>query len=845
MPFLRTLYITLFICLGMYADTSSTLETIGNKPDQVSKFRQLGHELPTPNIYRNASGSPGPNYWQQQVDYQIDAHLDETARRLRAKATITYHNNSPNSLPYLWLALDQNRFKNGSTARHSETAAQAGNRRDKTGKGDSLSFNALRRIQAFTDRPYGFEIQAIEHTDGTPLNYVINDTMLRMDLPEPLDSGTQVTFIIRWTHNIIDEAAIGGRGGYEHFRESDTYIFALAQWFPRLAAYTDYTGWQNKQFLGRGEFTLEFGNYDVRLSVPADHIVTATGELQNPETVLSPIQKQRLEMVNIQAPIFIVTPQEARANEATKSTDTKVWHFKANHVRDFAWSSSRKYIWDAMYFEQDDALHPRVLAMSFYPGEAEPIWSKYSTHAVIHTMDVYNRFAFNYPYPTAQSVNAWERGGMEYPMITFNGYRPEKDDKSGQITYSRNIKYGLIGVIIHEIGHIYFPMSVNSDERRWTWMDEGINTFLEYMTEYEWEENFPIRRNMQNPLDEISRYMRSQNQVPIMTQSDSILQFGPNAYAKPAAALIVLRETVMGRALFDFAFREYARRWKFKRPTPADFFRTMEDASAVDLDWFWRGWFFGTDHVDMAITHIREYKISSQNPKTEFAKDRIEDQHNYPENIVQQRNREEGRIPRIERFNDLKDFYNEHDKFTPSPKDHKAYQSFVEELKEWEKKAYRRALEEERYFYFVDFENKGGLISPLPLTIHYSDGQTQSLMIPAEIWRRNSQHATKLFVRDKPIVAIEIDRAHQTADADYNNNRYPPIIQPSRIEIYSSKAGHRNLMADMLTNLKAEDQTQAQDAKAVPLTETNDRQILTKQQQKRRRETLQRLMDRQ
>jgi len=679
----------------------------GSATDQVAKFRQLGTELPTPNIFRTASGAPGPAYWQQQADYVIDVKLDENKKRITGLAEISYTNNSPDPLRYIWVALDQNRFKDGSLARTSTVASAVGSRRgDASGGSDRFSYRALRYQQHMADKEYGFEISAVADGDDNPLDYTINDTMMRIDMPAGLAPDAEISFSIAWEHNIIDEVTVGGRGGYEHFPDSDTYIYALAQWFPRLAAYTDYTGWQNKQFLGRGEFALEFGDYEVNITVPADHVVTATGVLQNPRQVLSAKQRSRLDKAGTNKPIYIITPDEARKNEKSKSKDSKTWRFKAENVRDFAWSSSRKYVWDTMLFEQDDEDVPVVTAMSFFPNEADPIWSQYSTQAVVHTMDVYNRFAFNYPYPTAQSVNAWESGGMEYPMITFNGYRPTIDEKSKEAVYSRRIKYGLIGVIIHEIGHIYFPMIVNSDERRWTWMDEGLNTFLEYMTEYEWEENFPISRwGEPNPLDDISRYMKSSNQVPIMTQSDSVLQFGPNAYSKPAAALMVLRETVMGRELFDFAFREYATRWKFKRPTPADFFRTMEDASAVDLDWFWRGWFFDTDHVDIGISDVRAYQISTQDPDEELAKDRKEYAAKTPESITQVRNRDEGRALRIDKFDNLEDFYNENDKFTPTNKDRNKYDRFLERLEPWERAAYDRALEEGQSLYFIDFTN--------------------------------------------------------------------------------------------------------------------------------------------
>ena len=800
----------------------------GSPTDQVSKFRQLGTELPTPNIFRNAAGAPGPAYWQQRASHTIDVSLDEDNRRITASMDIEYVNGSPDTLKYIWLALDQNRFKDGSLARESTIASAAGSRRgDGSGGADRLSFGALRYSQAMEDREYGFEFTSVTNAKGRALSYVINDSMMRIDLDRPLAPDEVLNFSIDWEHNIIDEVAVGGRGGYETFEDDrggkGNDIFGLAQWFPRLAAYTDYTGWQNKQFLGRGEFTLEFGDYEVNIDVPADHIVAATGELQNSDDILTAKQRKRLADAGPKKPIFIVTPEEAKDASEGKTTARKTWSFKAENVRDFAWSSSRKYIWDAMTFEQDDEKNPVVLAMSFYPPEAEPIWSQYSTQAVVHTMEVYNKFAFNYPYPTAQSVNSWERGGMEYPMITFNGYRPSVDEESGEVTYSRNIKYGLIGVIIHEIGHIYFPMTVNSDERRWTWMDEGLNTFLEYMAEYEWEENFPILGGQQNPLDSITRYMTSSNQVPIMTQSDSILQFGPNAYSKPASSLVVLRETVMGRELFDFAFREYATRWKFKRPTPADFFRTMEDASGVDLDWFWRGWYFGTDHVDMALTSVREYQISTQDPDVEDALDRDEDAINRPENITQKRNREEGLKTRLSRIDDLEDFYTENDKFTTTNKDRNKFASFRKGLKDWERDVYDRAMEDGHFIYFVDFKNIGGLISPLPIKITYENGEVEEMMIPAEIWRRNSKDVTKLLMRKKRIQTIDLDPAHQTADANYANNRFPPALKSSRIELYKSNRSSSNMMADMLVELKSEEKDGSNDkGKTVPLSETDD-----------------------
>lgn len=802
----------------------------GEPGSGAQKFAQLEQLLPTPNTYRTASGAPGHEYWQQQADYKISVSLDEENQSIVGSEQITYTNNSPDTLGYLWLQLDQNRFSEGSLERRSKTTDP---------KKDQISYRRLRQAQSFADNQHGYNDLVVTDKNGNSLPFVVVDTMMRIDLVKALKPGSKIVFNIGWAFNILDQAAIGSRGGFEHFKgknqNKDSHIFFLAQWFPRMVAYTDYAGWQHKAFLGRGEFTLEFGNYEVAITVPEGHIVSATGELTNPNDVLTKVQRRRLAKANTSKPTFVVTPEEALANEnrARDAEKTQTWNFKAERIRDFAWASSRKFIWDAMLHQQPGAKYDSILAMSFYPNEAEPAWSRYSTQAVIHTLDVYSRFSFNYPYPTAQSVNTWERGGMEYPMITFNGYRPsvakgndkdeEADGKADQsspdITYSRQIKYRLIGVIIHEIGHIYFPMIVNSDERQWTWMDEGINTFLQYVAELEWEENYPAFRGKTNLLDYIPEYMTSTNQVPIMTQSDSILQFGPNAYYKPAAALTVLRETVMGRQQFDFAFKQYAERWKFKRPTPADFFRTMEDASGVDLDWFWRGWFYSTHHVDIDISDVREYRIKTRNPETDFALDRIEDARLYPEPIMQERNARDGYTTRLQRMPELADFYNENDEFTVSNKDKNDYQSYLKGLEDWEKEVLQRATDEAPYVYFIDITNKGGLVTPLPVKISYQDGSSRELDIPAEIWRRNAQTITHVLLEDKAIEKISIDDKHQTADADYSNNTFPPSITSSRLALYKRSNKDRNLMADMLVALKGGSES-AEGIKKVPLTNT-------------------------
>ncbi|MGO4479954.1 M1 family metallopeptidase, partial [Massilia sp. 2TAF26] len=548
------------------------------------KFRQLDELLPTPTDTRTASGAPGHAYWQQRADYKIRARLDETNHAITGSETVTYHNNSPDTLNYLWLQLDQNLFKPNSGARTTATVMS----REAWAKATpetGVKFDGMRTMLESRLFDGGFNITAVKDAGGAPLRYVINGTMMRIDLPQAMKPGSKLAFAVEWNYKINDQKVVHGRSGYETFDDKND-LFAIAQWFPRMAAYYDAHGWQHKQFLGAGEFTLEFGDYDVELTVPADHIVAATGELQNPDAVLTPAQRERLKQARTaKQPVLIVTQAEAEAKEKTRAEGSRTWRFKAKNVRDFAFASSRKFIWDAQGFKKEGT---DALAMSYYPKEGNPLWGKYSTHAVVHTLDQYSKYSFDYPYPVAISVNFDVGGGMEYPMISFNAPRPTKDKKTGEITYSKNAKYGLIGVVIHEVGHNYFPMVVNSDERQWTWMDEGLNSFLEFLAEEAWEEKFPVQWGEARL---IAGYMKSQNQVPIMTNSESLVQFLNNAYAKPATALNVLRETVLGRELFDFAFREYARRWKFKRPTPADFFRTMEDASGTDLDWFWRGWF--------------------------------------------------------------------------------------------------------------------------------------------------------------------------------------------------------------------------------------------------------------
>jgi hypothetical protein len=782
------------------------------------KFRQLDVDLPTPNTYRAASGAPGEAYWQQKADYVINASLDEAKKRITGAETVTYHNQSPHTLSYLWFQLDQNIFKptSGSVMSGRQTVFPGAGPAAANPATDTLSVGLLKRLQSLDDRPQGYEIASVTDGAGKPLHYVIVDTMMRVDLTQPLPPGKVQAVKVGWAFNIVDNNVFGGRSGYEHLADSNTDQFFQAQWFPRMVAYTDYTGWQHKQFLGSGEFTLEFGDYDVSITVPADHVMGATGVLQNPEQTLTATQRSRLVQAKTSdKPIYIVTPDEAAATEKKTATATKTWRWKATNVRDFAWASSRSYIWDAMGVKQPEG--PDVMAQSFYPSLAEPLWSQYSTRAVAHTIDTYSKFSFPYPYPNAISVNTWAGGGMEYPMISFNGSRPVKDPKTGVKTYSRAAKYGLIGVVIHEVGHNYFPMIVNSDERQWTWMDEGLNSFLQYMSELQWDENFPSRGGRANQLDSIGDYMMSENQVPIMTNSESIAALGNNAYAKPTAALTVLRETVMGRELFDHAFKQYAQRWRFKRPTPSDFFRTMEDASGVDLDWFWRAWFYTTDHVDVGVTGLREYRLSTRDPKIEapLAKQRLEAVTPDAPTAVQ--NRKDGIKTYSDRHPEADDFYDKTGEFEVNNKDLNDYETFKSGLSADDKAVFERALKENPYFYFLDFENVGGIPTPLPLKFTYADGSTKEVMIPAEIWRYSQKVVTKLFVETKKVTSVELDAAHQIADANRANNAWPSRSVPSRIELFRQNGGgQRNQMSDALQELKTKQPPQGANAPLAP-----------------------------
>lgn len=733
-----------------------------------SKFAQLDQELPTPNEYRNAAGAPGHNYYQQKADYKIAIAIDDATQKLTGDETITYTNNSPDQLDYLWLQLDQNIYNINSDSKLIDVEKME----------DFRTIGDIKKKTFYYDG--GFKIESITTASGQKMSYAINKTMMRIDLEKPLQAHESVSFKIKWWYNINDRMAVGGRSGYEHFEKDDNYLYTVAQFFPRMCVYNDVAGWQNKQFLGSGEFTLPFGDYEVSITVPSDHIVGATGELQNSNSVLSADQRKRFEKAKTSdSPIVIVTQSEAEIKEKSKEKSLKTWIFKATNVRDFAFATSRKFIWDAMAVKVGNKT---VLAMSYYPKEGNPLWERYSTKLVAHTIKTYSKYTCDYTYPVAISVHSkWI--GMEYPMICFNGGRPEEDG-----TYSEETKYGMWGVIIHEVGHNFFPMIINSDERQWTWMDEGLNTFVQYLTEQEWERGYPSSRG---PAYKIADYMRGDKQFisPIMTNSESILQFGNNAYGKPATALNILRETVMGRELFDFAFKTYCERWKFKHPTPADFFRSMEDASAVDLDWFWRGWFYSTDHVDISLDAVKWFQLNTMNPELEKAfkegQNRSKDQF-----IGDTRNKEtiEKTINEIDPAID--DFYAKRNIYLVDALDRKEYEEFMNKLSEEDKKA----LNANKQFYELTFSNVGGLVMPLIIEVTYADNSSEVIRIPAEIWVQYDKKVSKVLMLDKEVISFRIDPFLETADTDFNNNSWPKIIQPTRYDLFKQKQMGENPM---------------------------------------------------
>lgn len=691
-------------------------------PRNTSKFEQLGTQLPTPNTYRAADGSPGHEYWQQKADYKIKVVLDDKNQSVKGSETITYYNNSPSDLQYIWLQLDQNLFKKESDSYKTADF----------GLGENMPFQMMSHIFSQYSKK-GYEISNVKDEKGQLLTYTINKTMMRIDLPKTLKGkGGKFTFSLDWFSFITEVKKEFGRGGFEYFPNDKNYLYEMAQWFPRMAVYDDVNGWQNKQFLGQGEFALTFGDYEVEITVPDDHIVASTGELQNPTKVLTENQLKRWKQAeNSDSPVLIVTQQEVELNEKNTPKGTKTWIYHAKNVRDFAFASSRKFIWDAMVTKLNGK---KIWSMSYYPKEGNPLWGQYSTRVIDLTLKIYSKHTIDYPYPVAISVHG-PVFGMEYPMISFNGGRPASDG-----TVSNGVRNAMVSVIIHEVGHNFFPMIINSDERQWSWMDEGLNTFMQYITEcevpkQEWaKKDYPVSYPSSRGLaSKIVNYMNSSPDqlVPIMTNSESIIQFGNNAYGKPATALNILRETIMGRELFDFAFKKYAQRWAFKHPQPADLFRTMEDASAVDLDWFWKGWFYGTEPCDISLEEVNLYTTKKLSAEGVF-----------PSKVFKE-NAWEDMMARMEK---------------------NGIQISPEE---------KNGVNDKKYFYELKFKNVGGLIMPILIDMQFKDGSVESVRVPAEIWRQNPQEVKKVVSTDKEVVQFTIDSKLETADVDIKNNTMP------------------------------------------------------------------------
>ena len=769
----RSLSIFMFLC----SMVSISAQNIQNNPgsNHGNRFEQLGTILPTPNNYRTASGAPGHEYWQQRADYDISAYLDEDKLNLKGSETITYYNNSPDELEYLWIQLDENQqssVKNAGYDSSSMLPKQTSNTR--------LTATEL----PAKDNGFGVNLEKVTDTEGKPLSYVVNKTMMRIDLPKKLKKRETFKFKIDWNYNISDRMKMGGRGGYEFFPEDGNYLFTMTQWYPRLCVYSDFQGWQNHQFTGRGEFALTFGNFKVKMNVPADHTIASTGVGKNFSEVLTPEQLARWQKAqNATEPVEIVTLDEAKKAEKSKSKKRKTWVFEAENVRDFAWTSSRKFIWDAMpqvIAENNN----KVMCMSLYPKEAYGLYRKYSTKAVAHTIKTYSDFTIPFPYPVAQSIEA--SNGMEYPMICFNYGRTEKDG-----TYSEGIKNGMLGVIIHEVGHNFFPMIINSDERQWSWMDEGLNTFVEYLTEELWDNKFPSKRG---PAHTIVDYMiLPKDQLePIMSNSENIIQFGPNAYSKPATGLNILRETIMGRELFDKAFKTYAKRWAFKHPEPADLFRTMEDASGEDLDWFWRGWFYSTDPVDIAIDKVTvatpdfDGKANAREFKYKVEKPALNDF----EDISKIRNREDKKITfYTDKDTSTQDFYWRYDRGLENVDTTKEYTikgEAAENLNEKEREKFKNLIG-----YQIDFSNKGGLVMPLILEFTFEDGSKLSDKISAQIWRKNEKSVSKTYFFDKKLKSIQLDPMKETADIDTSNNFWGTFSEPTKFQVFKDRQQQR------------------------------------------------------
>ncbi len=746
-----------------FAQETETKERESGHTNQ-NKFKQMYEEYATPNSYRSASGAPGPNYYQQQADYKMDITLDDKNAKIYGEETITYFNNSPDDLEYLWVQLDQN-------VRTKDSKAPLRN-----GGGVPLAEQPGAFAGKYMGEPFdgGFNIEYVKDASGKALSYTINQTMMRINIPQPLKSEAQMSFSIKWNYNIPDHTVNRARSGFEYFPKDDNRAYVIAQFFPRMAVYSDVEGWQNHQFWGSGEFALTFGDYEVNITVPADHVLDATGTLQNRKEIFSKEMMARYEKAkkSFDKPVIIVTQEEAEAAEKTKSEKTKTWKFKAKNVRDYGFASSRKFIWDMQAVKVGGK---NIMAVSLYPKEGNPLWEEYSTKAVAHTLKSYSKHSTNYPYPKAISVHA-KNQGMEYPMICWNYGRPNEDG-----TYSDRVKYGMISVIIHEVGHNFFPMIVNSDERQWGWMDEGLDTFLQYVAEQEFGEEFPeaVAPNKAYPSRrgapaKIVPYMSGdQSKIsPIMSNPENVYQLGPNAYGKPATALNILRETVMGRELFDHAFKTYAERWKFKHPTPEDFFRTMEDASAVDLDWYWRGWFYTTDYVDIGVKEVKKYYVSDKPSKK-------------MQEYMATRNLTEADLPPLVYLADEDSEGFDADLKGKAPTE--SSKTLKEFMMDNMTAAERAAVKEPKYFYEVAFNKPGGIPMPLIVEYTYADGTIKNITYPPEIWRKNDQEVKLVISSTSELQSVVVDPKLETADIDTSNNAWPKKEEKTDFDKFKTK----------------------------------------------------------
>lgn len=677
--------------------------------DNSNPFNQMYDLLPTPNVYRTAAGAPGHAYYQQQVDYDMNLVLDDVKNILTGEETITYHNNSPDVLGYLWLSMDQNLRKKDSPYHLFMQQGKPAN---------TISGEEFGRTFMEANFDGGFNILTVNTVDNKDLNYFENGTMMRVIPTNPIKPGEKFVFKVKWSYNIPNYFLVNDRNGFEPHEGGN--IYAMAQFYPRLAVYNDVEGWQNMPYWNRSEYTLEFGNFKANITVPADHLMNATGVLTNMKEILTNEQYNRYQKAKttFDQPVMIVTEEET-AQRMTKGSGgkTKTWKFEAENVRDFAWVSSRTYMWDAMAVKVGDKT---PMAESIYPKEGGNLWKDLSTKVVAHTLKVYSRFTFDYPYPKAVSASVqWQ--GMEYPMICFNGGRANADG-----SYDKNMGNNLVGLIIHEVGHNFFPMIVNSDERQWTWQDESINTFVENIAESEWSLDFPVRRFR---ADQIVNYMKKpqEEQMPIMTQGDLLTDFGNEGYSKSSVGLHILRNTILGPENFDYAFKTYAQRWMFKHPTPADFFRTMDDASGTDLDWFFRTWYFTTEVVDLGIKNVVQLYPSLTGGMTGEA-------------IGFSTEKESGDIYQSASITD-----------------------FLKENPNLE-------VQKPKYFYEVEFERIGGMPMPLLVSFNFTDGSSQEIRYPVEVWRFPHRPLKKMYGFEKELKSIQIDKDLETADVNVENN---------------------------------------------------------------------------